>query len=54
MDNKSFVIECGSCGNKVTLTNGVDRLYTSIPIVCNRDFTLEITCENCENSIETE
>ena len=52
--NRNFIIKCGNCGNEVALVDKIDAFFTEIPIVPTRNFTLQINCEVCENSIETE
>lgn len=52
--NRNFIIKCGNCGNEMILKDKIDTIYTRITLMSNRDFTLEITCNECENSIETE
>ena len=52
--NKSFTIKCDNCGNEVSLVDRIDTFSTQIQIVATRDFSLQINCEVCENSIETE
>ena len=54
MDNKNFTLICENCGNKITLTDGIDTFLPTIQMVALRGFQIEIMCNNCENSIETE
>lgn len=52
--NRNFIIKCGNCGNEVVLVDKIDTFSTQIQIVATMDFSLQINCEVCENSIETE
>ena len=54
MDNKNFIIKCGNCGSETALVDKIDTFFTQIQIVATRDFKLQINCEVCGNSIETE
>ena len=54
MKNQSFTIKCDNCGNETVLKCKVDAFYTDIQVVAKLDFCIEMICQSCNNSIETE
>ena len=52
--NRNVIVKCGNCGNEAVLVDKIDTFSTQIQIIAARDFSLQINCEVCENSIEAE